>query len=218
MKRINIVLLVAFLIAGVSAAYSADDEVENLFDNPGFEEGPRVRDAQSVNGWNLYLQNNGSALLSIDDEEAIEGDRCAMIEVTGVPAGGTWNVRFEHTRNFHVKKGDKYTMSFWLKGDPGPVTISPSRAEKDPVAGWGNQASKIVNPTPEWKEYYLTFVATEDRLIMWQLLISNPKQIYYVDYARCYEGEYVESEIKPVEEAVFPAGKLAAQWGHIKSK
>jgi hypothetical protein len=37
MKRINTVLVVVLLIAGVSAVYAAE-EVENLFDNPGFED------------------------------------------------------------------------------------------------------------------------------------------------------------------------------------
>jgi hypothetical protein len=198
-------------------AYGADDEIVNLFDNPGFEEG-KGKELQSIPGWQMYLQNNGTGHISIDDEEAIEGDQCIRIEVTGVPAGGTWNVRFDHTRRFHVKEGDTYTMSFWIKGDMGPITLSPSRAEKDPVAGWGNQANKVINPTPEWEEYYLTFKATEDRLIMWQLLISNPKQVYWVDYARCYEGEYVEGEIKPLQRAVFPSAKLATRWGDLKSR
>jgi hypothetical protein len=70
--------------------------------------------------------------------------------------------------------------------------------------------------TPEWDEYYLTFTASEDRLIMWQLLISNPDQVYYVDCARCYVGEYVESGL--IERAVSAAGKLTTRWGSLKSK
>ncbi|MFC1714594.1 carbohydrate binding domain-containing protein [Candidatus Poribacteria bacterium] len=216
MKLKSAVLVSIFLLTGICMVYAADDEIVNLFDNPGFEEG-KGRDLQAIPGWKMYLQNGGTGLLSIDTEEAIEGDQCVMIEVTGVPAGGTWNVRFDHDRRFPVEDRVTYTMSFWMKGDMGPVTISPSRAEQNEAGEWGNLASKVINPTPEWEEYYLTFQSSEDRLVMWQLLISNPKQIYWVDYARCYEGEYVEGEIKPVLRAVSPSGKLATQWGDLKS-
>lgn len=216
MKRINTILVLMFLIIGASMAY-AEEEIENLFDNPGFEEG-RGEELQEIPGWKLYKQQNATGLLTIDEEEAIEGDQCVMIEVTGVPAGGRWNLRFDHTRRFQVKKGKTYTMSFWLKGDPGPITLSPSRAEQNEAGQWGNLASKEVMITEDWEEYYLTFTSPEDRLVMWQLLISNQKQVYYVDYPLCYEGDYVEAEIKPVEKAVFPAGKLTTEWGRLKMK
>jgi len=214
MKRIHTTLILTFLIIGTSIVCA--DEIENLFDNPGFEEG-KGRDLQAIPGWNIYTQEGATGLLSIDDEEQIEGKQCVMIEVTSVPAGGEWNLRFEHSRRFSVEAKETYTMSFWLKGDPGPITFSPSRAEQNAAGEWGNLASQEFMITREWKEYYLTFTSTEDRLIMWQLLISNPKQIYYVDHARCYVGEYEEDEFdtKPVK-AVFPSGKLATEWGKLK--
>ena len=86
------------LFIGISLTYAAD-EIENLFDNPGFEDG-KAEEAKQVPGWNLYEQ------------------------------GGVG--------------------SFW------------------------------------------------------------------VDYARCYEGEYVEGEIKPAGHAVLPSDKLTTQWGHLK--
>ena len=216
MKCKSLFLIPMLLILGVCTAYSVD-EIENLFDNPGFEEG-RGKDLQSIPGWKLYKQQDATGLLTIDTDEAIEGDQCVFIEVTGVPAGGTWNLRFDHDRRFRVEAGETYTMSFWLKGDPGPITLSPSRAEQNEAGDWGNLASKQVMITREWEEYYLTFESTEDRLIMWQLLISNEKQVYYVDYARCYIGDYEEGEIKPLQKAVSSPGKLATQWASLKSK
>ena len=215
MKHRNMIMILIVLFIGASIAYA--EEIENLFDNPGFEEG-RGEDLQEIPGWKLYKQENATGLLSIDTEEAIEGDQCVRIEVTGVPAGGRWNLRFDHTRRFRVEKGETYTMSLWLKGDIGPITLSPSRAEQNEAGQWGNLAEKVVNITPEWEEYYLTFVASEDRLIMWQLLISNVKQVYWVDHARCYEGKYEPDEIKPTKMAVLPSEKLATQWGHLKSE
>lgn len=176
MKRVYTILILTFLIIGTSMAYA--QEIENLFDNPGFEEGSG-KDLQAIPGWKLYKQSDATGLLSIDDEEQIEGDQCVMIEVTAVPAGGTWNLRFDHDRRFTVEAGETYTMSFWLKGDPGPITLSPSRGEQNAAGEWGNLSSKQVNPTVDWVEYYLTFDSPEDRLVMWQLLISNPKHVYY---------------------------------------
>ena len=216
MKRVHTILILTFLIIGTSIVCA--DEIENLFDNPGFEEG-NGRDLLSIPGWAIYSQMDATGLLSIDDEEQIEGKQCVMIEVTGIPAGGTWDLRFEHARRFSIEDKETYTMSFWLKGDPGPITFSPSRGEQNAAGEWGNLASKQVNPTVDWQEYYLTFTSPEDRLVMWQLLISNPKHVYYLDHARCYVGDYVEDEFDtlPVK-AVSSAGKLTTQWGRLKLK
>ena len=201
MKRRDMVLILMFLLIGTSMVDA--QEIVNLFDNPGFEEGTG-NEVQEIPGWRLYAQENASGLLTIDTEEAIEGKQCVFIEVTGVPAGGTWNLRFDHTRRFSVEQGVTYTMSFWLKGDAGPITLSASRAEQNAAGQWGNLAQEIVNPTAEWEEYHLTFESPEDRVVMWQLLISNPEQTYYVDHARCYEGEYVPDRIGQDTQAYNP--------------
>ncbi|MCU0913053.1 MAG: carbohydrate binding domain-containing protein [Planctomycetes bacterium] len=194
-------ILVSLLIA---TSLVPAQEIVNLFDNPGFEEGTGT-DVQTIPGWGLYAQSSATGLLTVDTEQALEGKKCVFIEVTAVPAGGTWNLRFEHTRRFAVKQGETYTMSFWLKGDAGPITLSPSRAEQNAAGQWGNLAQAVVRPTPEWKEYYLTFVSPEDRLVMWQLLISNVGQTYYVDHARCYVGEYVPDRFGPKLKADSPS-------------
>ncbi len=201
MKRRDVVLILMFLLIGTSMVDA--QEIVNLFDNPGFEEG-EGNQVQEIPGWRVYTQENASGLLTIDTEEAIEGKQCVFIEVTGVPAGGTWNLRFDHTRRFSVEQGVTYTMSFWLKGDAGPITLSASRAEQNPAGEWGALAQEVVNPTAEWQEYHLTFESPEDRLVMWQLLISNPEQTYYVDHARCYEGEYVPDRIGQLTQAYNP--------------
>jgi hypothetical protein len=214
MKRGNIILILMLLIIGTSMALA--EEIENLFDNPGFEEG-KGRELQDIPGWKIYAQQNATGNLTIDTEEAIEGKQCLFVKVESVPAGGRWNLRLDHARRFQVKKGKMYTMSFWLKGTPGEITLSPSRAEQNEAGQWGNLAQKAVNITEEWEEYYLTFVASEDRLIMWQLLISFQDE-FWVDHARCYEGEYEPDEIKPPKIAVFTSEKLTSQWGYLKSE
>jgi hypothetical protein len=201
MKPRDMVLILMFLFIGTSTVDA--QKIVNLFDNPGFEEGTGT-EVQDIPGWQLYKQENATGLLSIDTQEAIEGEQCVFIEVTGVPAGGSWNLRFDHMRRFSVVLGTTYTMSFWLKGDPGPVTLSASRAEQNEAGEWGALAQQVVNPTEEWQEYYLTFEASEDRLIMWQILISNEGQTYYVDHARCYEGEYVPGRTGPLTQAYSP--------------
>jgi hypothetical protein len=201
MKRRDMVLILMFLLIGTSMVDAQD--IVNLFDNPGFEEGTGT-DVQDIPGWQLYKQEEATGLLTIDTQQAVEGKQCVLIEVTGVPAGGSWNLRFDHTRRFSVVQGTTYTMSFWLKGDAGPITLSASRAEQNDAGQWGNLAQEVVNPTEEWQEYHLTFESPEDRLVMWQLLISNPDQTYYVDHARCYEGEYVPGRIGQLAQAYNP--------------
>ncbi|MBN2316523.1 MAG: carbohydrate binding domain-containing protein [Sedimentisphaerales bacterium] len=219
MKRKDVVLILMFLLLGTSTVNA--QEIVNLFDNPGFEEGTGI-DVQEITGWRLYTQESATGLLSIDTQEAIEGGQCVFIEVTGVPAGGSWNLRFDHTRRFSVEQGTTYTMSFWLKGDPGPVTLSASRAEQNEAGQWGALAQQVVNPTEEWVEYYLTFESSEDRLIMWQILISNEGQTYYVDHARCYEGEYVPDRIGPLTQAYDPVPEDGAlypdTWANLSWK
>ena len=133
MKLKSAILVLVYVFIGIFMAY-ADEEIENLFDNPGFEEG-KGKELQSVPGWKIYAQQNATGHLTIDTDEAIEGDQCLFVKVESVPAGGRWNLRLDHARRFTVKKGKTYTMSFWLKGDPGPITLSPSRAEKNEAGG-----------------------------------------------------------------------------------
>jgi len=102
MKRRDMVLILMFLFIGTSTVDA--QKIVNLFDNPGFEEGTGT-DLQDIPGWELYKQENATGLLSIDTEEAIEGEQCVFIEVTDVPAGGSWNLRFNHTRRFSVVQG-----------------------------------------------------------------------------------------------------------------
>ncbi len=214
MKHRSMSLILVSLFIGISLTYAAD-EIENLFDNPGFEDG-KAEEAKQIPGWEVYEQG-GVGSFTLDDEGAIEGDQCLFVDIESVPGGGAWNFRVDHSRRFPVKKGKTYTMSFWLKGDgPREVTLSPSRAEQNDAGEWGALASQLVNITEEWEEYHLTFVSGEDRLIMWQILAGSMKGSFWVDYARCYEGEYVEGEIKPAEHAVLPSDKLATQWGRLK--
>ncbi len=216
MKFRNMICILTALFIGIFVTYATEAQ-ENLFDNPGFEEGSG-QGLQEVPGWKLYAQSDATGLISVDTENAIEGEQCLLIEVTGVPAGGAWNLRFDHTERFPALVGETYTISFWIKGDAGPITISPSRADQNLAGQWGNLGSKELEITPEWAEYFLTFTSPdlEDRLVMWQLLISNEGQKYYIDNAKCYLGEYVATVLEP--SAVSPSEKLATQWGSLKSK
>jgi hypothetical protein len=106
MKSKDVAPILVFLLIATSLVQA--QEIVNLFDNPGFEEGTGT-DVQTIPGWGLYAQSNATGLLTVDTEQALEGKKCVFIKVTAVPAGGAWNLRFDHTRRFRVTQGETFS-------------------------------------------------------------------------------------------------------------
>jgi len=111
LKRIlSIFLAVAVILCGIplyqSIITTAQSPV-NLITNPGFENG--------LNGWNLYNGATDDFNASAVTDEKHEGEKSLYRYV-----GGTESVYNQLLyQELELEMNAEYTLSFWIKGDPG---------------------------------------------------------------------------------------------------
>ena len=183
-KVLFILVITTFCISGVSVF--AITPCENLLENPSFEDG--------INGWELEdgacCGRGGLYTMEIDETNPKHGNKC--LKVIGHKATGTaWHAKVKQ-RNVSMRKGKKYTISFWARsqGDR-PVNISVQK-QYDP---WTNYLAYEISPVialsgAEWLEYHYTFTAHEDvDGDMWVgLSIAQHTAVFWIDNFQFYEG------------------------------
>jgi len=190
--RTRVVWLTAFFLIGfiVFGPSRAQDEVENILANGGFEDGVTAP-------WGTYggvttevvEELVGAAV----DEDPIEGNFCLHVVVAAAGAN-FWDSGLQHAG--HVfENGKKYTLSAFLKCKEGELDINfKPELNQDPWTGYGEQSFTM---TEEWTEFSITTsVFSED---------VNPAEIvfhiayapgdFWIDGVRFYEGDYVEPYI-----------------------
>ncbi len=186
--RTRVVWLAAFFLIGfiVFSPSRAQDEIENILVNGGFEDGVMTQ-------WGTYGGATAEVVDKLEgaavDEDPIEGNYCLHIVV---PAAGAnfWDVGLNQG-GLVFENGKKYTLSAFLKCKEGTLDINfkPELAQ-DP---WTPLAEQSFTMTEEWTEISITTpVATED--------ISPAEIVFHVGYIpgdfwidgiRWYEGDYV---------------------------
>jgi len=86
----------------------AQEEVENLLQNPDFE---NMGNAP----WTMWVEDGAAAAqMTVDKKESIEGDQSLLIDIT--KKGGGMRVEL-HQNPLFLKKGWKLTYAFWAKVD-----------------------------------------------------------------------------------------------------
>ena len=184
MKGVRFALILAifniFLMANIVAA-----DVENMIINPEFDKG--------IQEWQLEIHADFvNAKLEWDNWEGVIDKKSAYVNIMDIkPGTEAWRLQFKQT-NHKVKQGQKYTWTFWAKS-----TVKLRSAslwvgmEVDPWAGLGG--SKAILITDEWKEFQLTFTATQNfdntRL---SIQLADSTAPVWIDHVRFYEGDYVE--------------------------
>ena len=182
-------LLIGFF--GLSSSHA--QEVENLLNNGGFEDGTNTE-------WNgpwtgptaeVVTQCVGAAV----PEDPIEGIYCWYVTVPDATANW-WDAAFN--RNVGVfEKGKYYTLSVWLKSKSGTAQINLKHEHgADQYEGYGEQVFTI---TEEWAEYSVTTPVFAEDVTPASLTfhIGFAKAEFWIDGARWYEGDYVEPSFKP---------------------
>lgn len=210
-KRALSFLVVMIGFIGFSFISYAQDEVENILDNGGFENG-------IVMPWTTY----GDATIEVVeelknaniDEDPIEGDFCLHATVTkkGV---NFWDSGLQHKP--HVfEKGKKYTLAASLKSTEGNVQINfKPELSVDP---WTAYSAQSFTMAEEWQDYHTTTPTMAAKVDPASITfhIGYDKCEFYVDAVRFYEGDYVQPDFVE-EEAVQPQGKPATVWAQIKT-
>jgi hypothetical protein len=201
-------LVFAFLVSGGAYSSWAQDEDENLVQNPDFENPNQAP-------WTMWVEDASAvAVLSIDDEESFTGDQSLLIEI--VQKGGGQRVEL-HQNPFNLESGQDMTYAFWAKVEEEDVReakmIVNHRA--DPWTTYGSASIRI---TEEWTEFYTSAnISADDSIVGIYVELRDTVGSVWFDHFRFYEGDYEEEDIEGiVEKAVEPSGKIACTWARIK--
>ncbi len=181
--RFAVTFLIVFM--GFDPCY-AQDEIENLLENGGFETG-------AMDPWTTYggvTVEVVDALVGADiPEDPIEGTYCLHLDVTTLGANN-WDVGLKH--GGHVfEQGKQYTLSAFVKCSDGTLDIrfKPER-DADPWQGYPEQ---IFTMTDEWQEFSVTSVVHTQTVDPAAITFHVGFEVadFWIDAVRFYEGEYV---------------------------
>lgn len=213
-REILILTLSISVTALLALQGNAAQEVENLIINPDFEQG--------IVGWELELHadQGAAAQLKVDDDNALVGDQCMLIEIQKLDGSGTWWHVGLNQINLAVEAGETYTLAVWARTENKKArTIRLAGGENHgPWANWGDKDFTI---TDEWTEYHTTWnQINNDNNARIRIATGQSEEDVWVDHVRFYVGEYQEEDLEglEVEEAAHPKGKLATIWANLKAK
>jgi len=201
---IGIFVLVSCLLS-LNLAYS--QEIENLARGGDFENG----DADKAL-WELQIEGQAFAVLTIDKDEPAVGEACLFVEVISVDNAANWVPWIWQTQT--VEKGETYTLSLFLKAEEHRNIDLSIRDLNEP-----KQEHVIQNILigTDWEEFWITFAAPKDVDVKVGVR-GGPEVSFWMDGIRFYIGEYEPTEIGGPKIAVAPMGKLAATWASIKAQ
>ena len=188
MYRKTIWVAIALFIGFVGIGQSHGQDVINLLDNGGFEDGVMAP-------WSTY----GSVTSDVVQDDPIEGQYCLHLDVTAIGAN-FWDVGLQHRGQSVFEQGKKYTLSAYLKCSSGTLGINfkPELAQ-DPWTGYGAQQFTM---TEEWEEYSTTtpvFTADVTPASI-TFHIGFDVTDFWIDGVRFYEGDYVAPPPTTLEE------------------
>ena len=194
-----ILILVGLAIGGSRPVQAAErpKAPENLFANPGFEDGREP--------WRLDRAGKTTATLALDEtaslgaKQAALGRYCARIAIDTVD---DWGVQFGQSVG-PLQQGKTYTLAVLGRSLKGPVTVRlEAERSADPWDRAG--ASEPITLTGDgWKEFHVTFRVDKPfpEGCFAYLSCVQPKAEFRVDSFRLYQGEYVPYDKAVREEA-----------------
>ncbi|HUU19956.1 MAG TPA: LamG-like jellyroll fold domain-containing protein, partial [Sedimentisphaerales bacterium] len=169
-------------------ALSADEllelatlKIENLLQNPSFEEDEPVLDDPDWVSWCTWNPAEGAGSnATIVDTEAIDGTRSLLVEPKGVE---NWHFILVNI-SFPANLDKNYTASFWAKAiAPRPLTVQ-MKASDNSVDAWGATDFEL---TTEWTEYtYTSEVLHQD--VKLEFLCAGSELPFWLDLVSVYEA------------------------------
>jgi hypothetical protein len=200
-------LLGAMLLVGFATLAYAEKPPENILKNGDFD--------LKLQGWHHWTHADAAALFQTEGKKAepVAGKNAVYIKIS--KAGELWHIQF-YQQPFTLEKGTTYTYSLWAKSEKPRSVVMRILHQGAP---WNEYARKSINPSEEWKEFFITFKMTADDVNTRAGIIMGVEKVdVWLDHIRLYEGEYV-SDIEGAEpQAVKPSNKLATTWAALKGK
>jgi len=196
-KKLICLILFVLVLAALPAVTHA--QVENLVQNPSFEEDEVILDDPDWEQWCTWGDQDGlNSTIEIDETEFIDGIRSLRIEPYGVE---NWHFIVVNI-SFLADIDKNYTASFWAKAEePRPLTVQ-MKATDNSVNAWGATDFEL---TTEWAEYHYTSnVLHED--VKLEFLCAGSEVTHWLDFVYVYEGEYVAG----IEPGASPKVKATA--------
>ncbi len=190
--RTQIVWLTAIFIVLMGFGPSQGQEAENLLTNPGLEDG-------TANGWGGYGFNTLEVVQELIGaavpEDPIEGGYCMHV-TEGDGAADFWESGLTLWGGNVFEAGKQYTFSVWLKSLQGDREISFKPEQNVTWIGYGETN---VTMTEEWAEYYTTtpVMSADVDDVMISIHVGFGPGEFWLDAARLYVGEYVETVFGP---------------------
>lgn len=203
----GIILIFAFCLA-FQGAPLAEEEQENLFGDPSFEEG--------TGSWKMDTDAGTVASYAIDKKDAIDGKQSALVTMD---AAAGWGCQFGQNV-VAGEMGDTYTFAVLAKSVDGPVTVNLQiERAADP---WDRalRSDMFTLADDEWIELHATFEVNDVFAQGWFAYVSctQPKVEYLVDMYRLYQGEYIPyEELEQPKSVSASASSLIATWGRMKA-
>ncbi|MBC8472334.1 MAG: carbohydrate binding domain-containing protein [Planctomycetes bacterium] len=187
---------IGFIVSGAS---HAQDEVENILVNGGFEDG--VSDP-----WGGYGGATTEVVVILEgaavSEDPIEGNYCLHVAVAAAGANW-WDLGLDQS-GYVFEKGKTYTLSAFLKCKEGTLDINfKPELGVDPWTGYGEQ---IITMTDEWAEYSITTPEFSEDVTPASITfhIGFAAAEFWIDGVRFYEGEYVAPSLGDKSFASLP--------------
>jgi len=198
--------LTAFGLAALSAVLAGEPSKppENLFGNPGFEDG---RDA-----WRMDLGGKTAAQFVVDGAEAAAGTRSVRLAIDSVES---WGVQFGQ-RVEGIEEGKTYTIAVLGKAIQGPVTV---RLEAERAAKPWDRAGASEPFTlsgDRWTEVHATFRVSKafPEGCFAYVSCHQAHAEFRLDGFRLYQGPYVPYE-KASQDAAQPDRQVRKLAGEV---
>jgi hypothetical protein len=218
----NAVLMIASMVILV-AGFAVADEIENLLDNGGFENGSNspwsiggsIRDAGGVGATMEVVDKLKGASV---DEDPIEGDLCLLVTVEegAASAGSVQFMTANHPPRY--EQGEIYTLSAFIKSDDNmQFHLLISGGSEDSFQPSYRSATFVT--TDVWTEYYLTTdpFSSQPQATRAKFFVGYGPGAFWIDDIKVYMDEYVPTSPAENMAVAMTEGKLATTWAGIKS-
>ncbi|MCH7559723.1 MAG: carbohydrate binding domain-containing protein, partial [Planctomycetes bacterium] len=213
----RLIYLTSFVLVLVGVPLVTHAQVENLLQNPSFEEDAVVLDNPNWEQWTTWNPAEGAGSNAmIVDTEFIDGTRSLRVD----PRGGTDWYFIVLQDYITLAVGTDYTVSFWAKAEAARPLGAQLKATDNSVS-WGWTAFQL---TTEWAEYTFTSQA-ENASAKLEIFCAAVDVTLWLDFVFVYEGQYVAgiepgggaspeqaSDPKPADEATDVPRDVVLSW------
>jgi hypothetical protein len=151
-KRIGLALALAIGSSLAAPIARAATEPADLVRSGGFEDGDK---AGIGRGWDSVSYGTASYRFTLEEEKAQAGKYCQHIHVDEFKSGGAQLRQI----GFPVTKGQKYTITLWMRGNvDAPISVG-FRKNGAPYTYY---LREFVRVSAAWQRYTITGTASED--------------------------------------------------------